>query len=447
LVLSPFERFMLTDDRPRNPMTFLLHFGFQGEMQRGPFQAALEEALARHPLLQSVVAPVKGNRLCWVHDAALRPPVDWSGATAPVEVAPAEPNYLRHHTGLKMWLRVGEGRTEWILEFHHACCDGIGAYRFCGDLLCRYGQLTCGGQEAPEAGPLDPMLLRSRIRKMRFSNDRETFPRTRRFALRYGWNLLRHAAASVAPPRHGNERWSPVLGTGILTQCLEPDEFRRLRETAVGCGASCNDLVLAELLRTIARWNESRRGRRGKRIRILMPVDLRSPGDECMPAANMASYTFLERWPDECRDPRQLLRGVVEESLRIRRDGAGAAFIEAIGWGFTLRGAMPLAVAGSRCLASAIYTNPGDPTKRFTARFPRRAGTVVCGDLVLDQFCGSPPLRPKTHVALVTSAFRRKLTVCVRCDPRLFDAASAQQFLDCCMEGLRSWLAPPHHPR
>ena len=45
-------------------------------------------------------------------------------------------------TGLRVWVRQGDGASRIVMQFHHACCDGIGAYRFLGDLLAAYGART-----------------------------------------------------------------------------------------------------------------------------------------------------------------------------------------------------------------------------------------------------------------------------------------------------------------
>ena len=53
LPLTPFEEYMLTDDRPGCPMTFLFRLRFSGRFRREAFASALRTAVSRHPLLRT----------------------------------------------------------------------------------------------------------------------------------------------------------------------------------------------------------------------------------------------------------------------------------------------------------------------------------------------------------------------------------------------------------
>jgi hypothetical protein len=86
-------------------------------------------------------------------------------------------------------------------------------------------------------------------------------------------------------------------------------------------------------------------------------------------------------------------------------------------------------------------SNVGDPSKRFTARFPRKQGRVVCGNLTLQHVSGVPPLRAQTHATLAIFSYRRELTISVRCNPYLFDEKATKAFLDMYEAGLRSYLS------
>jgi hypothetical protein len=55
LPLVPFEHYMLTDDRADYPMTFFLQLRFAGSMDQPRFRAALDSAVALHPLLRAHV--------------------------------------------------------------------------------------------------------------------------------------------------------------------------------------------------------------------------------------------------------------------------------------------------------------------------------------------------------------------------------------------------------
>ena len=76
LHLTSFEHYMVVDDRPRYPMTFIVQLELSGELQSASFDDAIEKALKRHPLLTAVVGPGKSGKDCWIAAPHLRPYVD-----------------------------------------------------------------------------------------------------------------------------------------------------------------------------------------------------------------------------------------------------------------------------------------------------------------------------------------------------------------------------------
>ena len=60
LPLIPFERYMLVDDRPGYPMSFVFVVELAGTPDRTALEAAFQAALARHPLLSARLAVALG---------------------------------------------------------------------------------------------------------------------------------------------------------------------------------------------------------------------------------------------------------------------------------------------------------------------------------------------------------------------------------------------------
>lgn len=63
LCLTPFERYMMMDERAGYPMTFPLVWRVTGGIDRVQFEAAFQEALSWHPLLRGRVGD-DGYWLC-----------------------------------------------------------------------------------------------------------------------------------------------------------------------------------------------------------------------------------------------------------------------------------------------------------------------------------------------------------------------------------------------
>src|SRR5208283_5292738 len=78
LHLSPIESFMLADDQPGYPMTFVIHLQVAGQIDRPAFESALAEALHRHPLLRALIKTAKGGLPCWTLAEDPQPAMNWA---------------------------------------------------------------------------------------------------------------------------------------------------------------------------------------------------------------------------------------------------------------------------------------------------------------------------------------------------------------------------------
>ncbi len=440
LHLAPIDAFFVTDDTPRYPMTSFIHLDFTGQVERGAWDGALEEALERHPLARAVIRRAKGDCPCWVIAPEIYPEVDWGTWDVPLDTEKAATLDLVQSSGIRFWVRVGENRSRIVLQVHHGCTDGTGVYRFLGDLLAAYGQRTGHRDAQPKMMPLDATLLRYRRRKMAGKYLDGNRSQLTWSALREGWSVFGHSIAPVAPPRVDYPlRDADVLSPGICAVEFLPDEHQALRQVAATQGAMLNDLLLAEMFRSVGRWNEEQGSTWGDpRLRIMMPFDMRGQHDHSMPAANMTSYTFLTRRVSACRNLDELLKGIRQETSGIKLGREGSAFMDAVMVSQRVPWLLPLLLRRNRCLASLTLSNVGDPSKRFTATFPRIQGRVQCGNLLLDRVLGVPPLRQKMHATLAVFTYLRRLTVCLRCDPRVFSEAATQALLNTYADGLRA---------
>ena len=76
----------------------------------------------------------------------------------------AEPIDLRKEPGLRLWLLEGERTTDIVAQFHHACCDGLGAVAFIEDLLVAYAMAMETSANGPSLCPIEFERLRGRAR-------------------------------------------------------------------------------------------------------------------------------------------------------------------------------------------------------------------------------------------------------------------------------------------
>ncbi len=230
---------------------------------------------------------------------------------------------------------------------------------------------------------------------------------------------------------------------GIFNHYFTKDEHKQLRNVAAEHGGMLNDLLMAEMYRTILQWNE-RHGRTSPQdwLRIMMPSDLREQQDYPMPATNMTAYTFMTRRARDCEDFSRLMRSVREQTARIKHEHLGRAFMDTVHFASFGPAILKFMLARKRCISTTILSNIGDPTKRFTSTLSRDAGRIVAGNLIMEDITGVPPLRRLSHATVAVFSYQRKLTLSVRCDPYQFTPEQSQQFVDDYAASLRRHLNP-----
>jgi hypothetical protein len=440
--LAPIDDFFLLDDRPKYPMTFASNLFLTGELQKNAFQSALDDALLLHPLLHAHVKPVKQGKPCWVYAKNVAPVVDWGGIDDPIQIENHEVIDLKKETGLRTFVRTGNGKTRLIMQFHHASSDGTGAHRFIGDVLAGYGIRTSHDGRQPEVAQYDSNLLRARRNKLCNDYQDPSFLNVMRSSMGHAMNVF---APKIAPLKlNGKVEPSPGVVAdalpGVVSHTFDREQHKRLREAASCRGVMLNDLLMAELFHTMRGWNLDHGASDKGRLRIMMPSDMRDKECFAMPAANMTSYNFITRKMAECEDETALLKSLRNEIARIKHNQLGHQFIDSIMAARRFPWLLPILLGSQRCLSTITMSHMGDPTKRFLATFPRSKGKLVCGDVVLDKLIGVSPLRPQTRAAVSIITMYRQLLINVRLDPHTMSLQDSKVFLDGYVERLKSHI-------
>jgi NRPS condensation-like uncharacterized protein len=163
-----------------------------------------------------------------------------------------------HSPPFRLLLASGPEHDSLILNAHHAAFDGHSCLRLLRLIGARYSGVPPG--RAPSTPPAAEPAAQDEPEPGQAPGSR--------------WQAARASlrpAARIAPqhpaatPGYG----FALLGwPGVPTPPPRPD----------GPRVTVNDLLIAALIETIARWNEARQRKPG-RIRITMPVNARPPGD------------------------------------------------------------------------------------------------------------------------------------------------------------------------
>ena len=413
---------MYADDQPRAAMTFVVEFDFSGEVEKGHFQAAYDKALLRHPLLRSIIRKAKANRDCWVAPDGYDSQIVWLGNDDSIYISGAGYELdLTRQVGIKTWGSVGNGKSRFTFVFHHACCDGIGAYQFVGDCLWYYAELM--GEELEPLIELDETDLKARMRVT-------TTPELLGF----------HQREQLGPPQKPSCPVAQVDGEAgktdrnypnFFTYTYEKDAYRELRLRAQNLGQTVNDLLLESMFVAILRWNrkhgiEAADGA----VTINMPLDLREPGQPNFSAVNLVTSGFLQRSVEEIENREALEQSIREECTLLKHTRFESELMKFL---FGISGDVheaAQAFRGNDCLSTVVFSNTGDPTKRFLAKLPRRGGKVCAANLVLEDINGVSPLRYQTRASFSLFTYQRRLRICMRTDAEFLSDAASQAFLD-----------------
>jgi hypothetical protein len=435
LPLSDFEYYMYCDDSPRYPMTFCLRAHLQGRLRKKDLEEALSVALERHPLFQARIQRTWRGYV-WIPVTDRKIPLEWSDD--PESQSP-EPGWLdlSREPGLRVWVRTNGDRSTITVQYHHACCDGVGALQFLGDLLAHYGSLTSTeNQPQPVLQELFPDLL---LRRGQITDRSRRKPPPRRSLKGVFQKYKRYVSRRtmiLAVPRGSRqaETRPSIMQTRVLERCL----CRSLQEVANRQGVHLNDLCLLEMFLTLRDWNRQQEGLNPDEwLRIGMPINMRTPELAGLPACNMVSFMFLPRRPDDCDDERALLAGIREQTRRTLKERLGNWFLAIIRFARRVPGLLPLILKRRRPFATAILANVGEIERHLGAVFPEQDGKTVAGNVVVERIEGVAPVREATRMAVSLGIWSGELIVNMNCDPRWFSLRDAEQLLAIFIDRLR----------
>lgn len=427
LPLSPVEKFMFADGRPQYPMMCDAETRFQGTIERGPFAEALEFALNRAPMFRSLIEHDKKRGEIW-RLTDQRPEVDWDDYGVPHVTCYDDLIDLRTNVGLRVYVRSGSERSTVMFHFHHACADGVGAFAFIEDFLTGYNNAT------PGAKPVTPRKLEPERLLDRCNSALENPTLTKGLSdVASGVaSAFRFFAERPLPLTSGLPAVTPDAErkqNGLITQSLSHETTVALRRFSSESKVTLNDLLLRDLFLTLNEQIEQQGfPTRRRKLRVLMPQNLRGRGDSAMPTTNDVGFAFLTRRSDFCKSPEELCKSLAWETNAIKSDRLSRYFIGGLA-GVQAVGAHPWIVNGKFCFATAILTNFGNSWRRFAAKLPVANGGLVAGNVVYDCMIGVPPVRPRTAGAFSVTTTADKIFLTLKQDPYYYTRAESEALL------------------
>jgi hypothetical protein len=367
--------------------------------------------------------------------------IRWETGPVGGSLPPATHLDLQREIGIRFHIQTDATASELTIQFHHACCDGLGGCMFIEDLLLAY-TLACGDPPRQlDLRPLDPRKLRGRGR---FGL---TFPTLLRMApqqlvgILRGQQFLTRRPVPLVPHRACLNDDTPPKGyPAVLHYVFDEESTSRCRPTAKHLGVTLNDMLVRDLFLALAEWRSRQNiGDDDHWLRMVIPINLRTPGDHLLPAANMVGNAFLDRRGPDFGDASRLLRGIHKEMALVKRWRLGLAFIFLANVYRWLPGGLEKTIRADKCFSSCMFANLGDPFAHFPVS--DCDGRAVAGNVTLEDIDFVAPISPYSCAEVDVATYARKLGLTLHYDPRFLSGEQAANLLDTYVRRIRASIA------
>lgn len=296
-----------------------------------------------------------------------------------------------------------------VLNVNHAAGDGFGALTVLQSIARAYaGEADLGRR--PDLVATRDLPVRPASAPVWAGPYRTMVERLRDFLAR---------PAQLAADQPDDE---PGYGFHLLR--LSPEETRRVMEAA--SPGTTRDVLLAALHLAIGHWNLEH-GAPGRRVGVLVPVNLRSPEWPEETVGNFSVTARVSTSRRHRRDGTSALRAVTAQTTRNRRTRTGIALLAAL----ERSGLLPLwakqslvvlqPIVGNRLADTAMLAHLG---RQETPSFGADAGETV-------GLWFSVPARAPRALCLGTVTISGQMHLTLRYPHRLFGASAARRFADC----------------
>lgn len=390
-----------------------------GSLDPARLRAAVATALGRRPLEHGVLDVLDTPTDTDLNAARTR----LHGRPAPItEWPPLRATLARHPDGDVL-----------LLSLNHAAGDGPAAMGVLRAIAASYRADPQGG-----AGPDDEVVgdqPSSDLPRPDFIavSDLPVRPASAPVSALVAWyrRLVERARDGLSEPaRLAPEGAVDEPGVGFHLVCLTVDETRRvINVSRPGTG---RNVLLAALHMAIGHWN-LQHGTPGRRIGILLPIDLRPPG---WPQETVANFSVTARVSTSRRHrigPRAALHTVRAQKTRNKRVRTGTALLEAL----KRSDLLPLWAKQSVVVLQPLTRNRFVDTALFAdLGWLDQPPSFDDGLDVVDVWFSTPARTPDCLcIGAVTVAGRLHLTF--RYPLRLFSPESARRFADVYLAQIR----------
>jgi NRPS condensation-like uncharacterized protein len=417
---------------------------FSGNLDCQILTAALTRTIPRHPLLTARVVQDR-SRPCWQLQENGLPEIQWQMQAAGDCFAQTPFLNLKSESGIRLIVNKAAESTCVLIQFHHACCDGLGIMEFVSQLLLEYRCLANhqntelktpsinAGTSVDAGNSVSCELIRRRGRTGLNLRDVWRLLPAHVKGIRRPWSFLTRPAmplltgrkSQASPPQ---DSAPGIVQRKIISRRFTADESRNYLEGAKRHSVSTNDLLMRDVFLVIHQLRSTHGiNDCGEWTRLLIPMSYRPQQLNETFATNYTTMIFVDRRGADFVDENSLLRGLRAEMQQIKRDQLGYSFLLALTLSRHLPGGLRRFAGGRRCDVTAVMTNLG----RILA-FPGETepcGRLRLGRALLETVDVAAPITPMTDVSVSIANYAGQLSVSLHFNESTVSELQAREFL------------------
>ena len=430
LPLAPFEAYMLADHRHDYPMHFYFRMELRGHLQPEALKQALTESIERHPLLRAKVRPRLGRASVWEPSdgVCIRPCRQGFADLSQVLQAPHID--LTSESGLRTWLFAEPSKAELLFQFHHSCCDGLGALIFLEDLLVTYHRISAGEKATDvsvrslglKSRGVIPLTAVQAVRKIPLD------------ILDFFRILLRRPAiaapAEIPEIQNDNRHLSAFLSHQFSTS-----ELNGLLAEARTQSTTLNNILMKDVYRSLDGWMCESGKSAHRWIRMGVPASTRIDESVENTCCNHVTIMFLDQHSSDIRTSESLLDQVTQLTRFHRESNIWYSMLQLLQVLAAVPPLLRLYLRTNRRMCTTVASNVGRAFE--SCPLPRNDGQLVIGDTLLTSLNFLSPLRPGTEVTFGCVTYGNTLSLSMHYKPHRVGEKQARQLMENVVNNLR----------
>lgn len=450
------EKWLIVEDRLDGFMNFWIDLDFSGRFEQNAFKKAVSLAIKKHPLFSAFIKgdiKEKVSKIFWIEAKGAVPFVDWDEEGSPLKFPKGRPIDLRREIGIRFFVREGPHRTNLLIQFHHACADGMGAVHFIKDLLRLYALSQANSYEKSEGlngfKKLENETSQSLKYKKELLLDRDHY-RLRKGSFKNYFLQLREVLRfhfqfpKTLAVRNPSKKMlgEPDEYPAYISYTFTRNNTKTLCLSAVKRDVVLLSLLLRDLFLAIDHWNRQINPKeRNRSIRIAVPMDLRHLLKPDMPAITTLGLIFIHQKRKWLEDPDRLLKAINKFLLTSVKRNWALIFLKGLNFFGKFKHGINTLAKSKRCWSTALLTYFGEINQFFSAQNKEELFNTT--GLKLEHVTSGVVLINKNYVGFYAGIFDGRLNISITYCPDKVSEEDARGLLSLYVDKISGSMSLP----